>query len=108
VAGTRLDEALAPEHEVDGALAAAVDVHGVQEHVDHDVIQVRGAAGDPLQDDQEAQVAEQGVEEDDLRDELVPAGRQQTAPVITQVCSACDLQQVKVRCCGEACRNCNP
>ena len=80
---THLDEALAPEHEVDGALAAAVDVHGVQEHVDHDVVQIRGAAGDPLQDDQEAQVAEQGVQEDDLRDELVPAGREHSTVRMT-------------------------
>ena len=54
-----LDDALAPEHEVDGALAAAVNVHGVQEHVDHDVVQVRCATRDPLEDDEEAQVPEQ-------------------------------------------------
>lgn len=55
------------------ALQAAV-ARG-EEHVDHDVVQVRGGAGDPLGDDEDAQVAEEGVQEDHLGDELAPDGQ---------------------------------
>jgi hypothetical protein len=38
-----------------------------QEHVDHDVVQVRGLCTEPLVDDGNAQVAKQGVEENHLQ-----------------------------------------
>lgn len=67
--GAHLQGPLAGEHDV---LRAAVGARGgvpaceaararAQEHVDHDVVQVGRAAGDPLADDEQAQVAEEPV-----------------------------------------------
>lgn len=65
-----LDEGLAPEE-----LVLRLDSSRAQEHVDHDVVQVGRGAADPLDDDEQGQVAEEGAQEDHLGDELEPAVR---------------------------------
>ena len=45
---------------------------GVEEHVDHDVVEVRHRASDPLDDDEDREVAKQGAQEQALGDKLVP------------------------------------
>ena len=58
----------------DGVDSTAVYVAGLQEHVDHDVVQVSIGAADPLGNDEDAQVAKQGVQEDHLGDKLADDG----------------------------------
>ena len=45
---------------------------GVEEHVDHDVVEVRDRARDPLDDDKHREVAKQGTKEQALGNELIP------------------------------------
>lgn len=54
---------------------AAVHIAWLQEHVDHDVVQVSVGAADPLGYNENAEVAEQGVQEDHLGDELADDGQ---------------------------------
>eukprot|EP00976_Prorocentrum_cordatum_P107437 1194640-Prorocentrum_minimum.AAC.7 len=77
-----LEGALAGEHEVlraprDAVRVRAVDVPGLQEHVDHDVVEVRldgglARAHRPLHHDQQRQVPEHRRQEEHL-DPTVPA-----------------------------------
>ena len=55
-------------------ILSAVDIAWLQEHVDHDVVQVGVGAADPLGNDQDAQVAEQGIQEDHLRHKFTDDG----------------------------------
>ena len=56
-------------------VASAVDLSGLEEHVDEDVVEVGGRPGGPLEDDEEAEVAEERVEEDHLGHKLAPGGQ---------------------------------
>mmetsp|Transcript_14644 Transcript_14644/g.46593 ORF Transcript_14644/g.46593 Transcript_14644/m.46593 type:complete len:380 (+) Transcript_14644:173-1312(+) len=55
-----------------GAVPHARHVPGREEHVDHHVVEVRRAARHPLEDQEEAQVAEERHEEENLGHELAP------------------------------------
>lgn len=79
-----LETLLASIHLVPGASSychtscvggGTVNVARLQEHVDHDVVQVSVGAADPLGNDEDAEVAEQGVQEDHLGDELADDGQ---------------------------------
>ncbi len=54
---------------------AAVHVAGLQEHVDHDVVQISIGAADPLGYDEDAQIPKERIQEDHLRDELADDGQ---------------------------------
>ena len=54
---------------------AAVHIARLQEHVDHDVVQVSVGAADPFGYDEDAKVAKQGIQEDHLGDELADDGQ---------------------------------
>mmetsp|Transcript_3937 Transcript_3937/g.8463 ORF Transcript_3937/g.8463 Transcript_3937/m.8463 type:complete len:356 (+) Transcript_3937:1110-2177(+) len=69
---------------------------GVQEHGDQHVVQVGEAVGgDPLEDDEEAEVAKQAVEENHLGHKLAPC--RQVVPEIAVVEEAHDDTQVHVQ-----------
>jgi len=55
--------------------AATVYIARLQEHVDHDVVQVSIRSADPLGYNEDAQVAKQRIQEDHLRDELADDGQ---------------------------------
>ena len=54
-------------------LTGPINLSRLEEHVDEDVIQVSGGTGGPLEKDEDAQVAKEGVEEDHLGDKLAPS-----------------------------------
>ena len=63
----------------------AVDIARLQEHVDHDVVQVCIGAADPLGNDEDAQVPKKSVQEDHLRDKFADDGQLVTeVPLIEQ------------------------
>ena len=72
-----LEGALTRKHPVLLALpfAGQPTVSRTQEHIDEDVVQVCRGARDPLANDEQAQVAEQAVQEDDLGHKLTPHGQ---------------------------------
>ncbi len=58
---------------------------GAEEHVDHDMVEVGGGPGDPLAHDEQAEVAEEAVEEDHLGDELAVGGQAVPEVALVQV-----------------------
>ena len=80
---TNLETSLASIHLVPGAGSGGDTIHGgrtvdiarLQEHVDHDVVQVCIGPADPLGNDEDAQIAEQGVQENHLGHKLADDGQ---------------------------------
>lgn len=87
-----LHRPLPGEHDVFGAAVLAGGVQAGQaasaraeEHVDHDMVQVGGRAGHPLANDEQAQVAEEAIEEDHLGDELAVGGQAVAEVALIQI-----------------------
>ena len=90
---TNLETSLASIHLVPGAVSCGhtictgggtVDIAGLQEHVDHDVVQVSIGPADPLGNDEDAQVAEQGIQEDHLGHKLADDGQLVTEVAVVE------------------------
>lgn len=79
LAAVYLEAALASIHLVAGAgshaIDSAVNIAWLQEHVDHDVVQVCVGSADPLGNDEDAEVAKEGVQENHLGNKLADDGQ---------------------------------
>lgn len=63
---------------------STVNIARLQEHVDHDVVQVGIGPADPLGYDEDAQVAKQGIQEDHLGHKLADDGQLVTEVAVVE------------------------